>query len=156
MDKDAVIDAERTLFGMVYDGKNIFSDTALQEIRRIIAVYIQDNNVQDFMCRNNLNRCDFEYIYDVLLYCTEYFEYFYVGELKCLFPTAVLLDEKVIDFMESYFQNYHKFENIFWKDFLTKTAMEGAELFFRREAVRQNIVERDYYILPDEKKILLF
>ena len=55
------------------------------------------------------------------------------------------LDEKVMKFMETHFEYRHKFINETREDFLNITAMNVGNLFFRTEAVKQNIIDKNYY-----------
>ena len=146
MNIDALVTAEHDLFCKVCDGKFLFKDEINLEIRKIINVYVQYDEVKSFMQKYDVVQHDFEYMYYVLFSVSDFFEYLYVGKIKCLFPTAVLLDEKVMKFMETHFEYRHKFINETREDFLNITAMNVGNLFFRTEAVKQNIVDRDYYL----------
>lgn len=146
MNTNAMVMAEHDLFCKVCEGKILFRDEIESEIRKIIDAYVLDSEVKSFMRTYDITQRDFEYMFYELFSVIDFFEYIYIGKIKCLFPTAVLLDDECIHFMGIYLGNRNKFTDKTWHEILLLTAMECGKLFFNREAVKQNIVDKNYYL----------
>lgn len=144
MNTDAIIEAEHDLYEKVYAGKILSKSEICSEINKIIAECIKNKSLNNFILYHKICVEELEFIYYHLFSCVDFFECFYIGKKKILFPTAVLLDDEALRFMDMQLRCYCCKAEVERKNVLYNVFMDGARFFFRREAVRRNIVNREF------------
>lgn len=136
INNNAVLDAEKDLFNSVLSQN--MQKKYDSEIKEIIKVYANDDEIKNIMNVFELTADDFEIIYNHLLNSLDFYDLIYVQEIPCLFATAVILDlQCVIALANRIYHNAKINENR--HQILLESADFSAHAFFLEHAVRQNI-----------------
>ena len=142
INKIAVLNAEKALFNLILSRNLSLQYDA--EVKKIINVYVQDDEIRNIMNVFEMTAEDFEIIYNHLLNSLEFFDLIYTDEIPCLFATAVLLNMQSViaianrmHYCDKTAPNRH--EN------LIENANLSANLFFKEQSVRQNIASIHHF-----------
>ena len=142
INKIAILDAEKILFNSILS-RNVFLkyDT---EIKKIINVYVQDDEIRNIMNVFDMKAEDFEIIYAHLLNSLEFSDLIYAVETPCLFATAVLLNLQSIIAIANRI-NYSFLKDKNRRENLIENTDLSANLFFKEQAVKQNIASIQHF-----------
>ncbi len=142
INKIAILNAEKTLFNSILSRNS--SQQYDTEIKKIINTYTKDDEIRNIMDVFKITEEDFNVIYTYILNSFEFSDLIYTDETPCLFATAVLLDMQSVIAIANRIRYCTKTDKN-RHDILIENADLTANLFFKEQAVRQNIVSVQYF-----------
>lgn len=142
INKTAVLQAEKILFNSILS-QNILKKYD-NEVKKIIEVYTNDDEIKNLIDIFNLTTDDFENIYIHLLNSFEFCNLIYVQDTPCLFATALMLNiPSIISMANRIYYNLQKNNNR--HEILIESADLTARIFFHEQSIQQNIASIQHF-----------
>ena len=142
--KKPVLNAEKKLFNSALC--KIIEHNPENEIKKIIGVYVQDEEIKALMQQYKLTQEDFEKCYTLLFDEYDYRELIFLDDEPCLFITALLLSlDNIITFGHWTVFGREIRGNAARMHHMEKDIRLIADSFFRKNALQQKIVSIEYY-----------